>query len=434
MKRRKLVALVMAAAMMSSMTGGIQASADGDVIELDFWTTGESNEDNDYYVMTQEFNELYEGKIKVNHIGIGGNDDQQQKFQLAAGSNTLPDMMILNAGSFVNDYVEAGVLSDMEDYLGGEEFTGRFTEETLKTASFGTYDEEHFWYFPVEAEFSGWYYNKALFDQCGLEIPETWTDFLNCIEVFRENDILPIAQSGVDDWAMWGYYAFYHRDGITAETYEKLLSGEIKAADCYELRRPLERIAELAEAGAYAENITTIDNSTAWSTFIGGEAAMYACGSWKIGALNELENCEDFVFSYGPEFEDGKLEKACGMRPYSWVFAFGSCLDKDEAKKEAAATFADWFCAPETNTKYFQELGRLSAATCDTSGDLTYIQQLAVDTIAEDVIGINNPATLCVDNSIGTVQDVGALALITQNATVDQVLQDIQDWVDRNAM
>lgn len=44
---------------------------------------------------------------------------------------------------------------------------------------------------PAEIQANGIWYNKALFDQCGLEIPETYDELLNCCKVLRENGITP---------------------------------------------------------------------------------------------------------------------------------------------------------------------------------------------------------------------------------------------------
>lgn len=455
MKMKKLTAVLMTAALTLSLaacgTSGQeepagkseegssgesgQASADG-AVELEFWTMGDGSEDDAYYLkgIVEEFNQEYEGEIYVNRVALGaGNEDQQTKYQLAAGGNQLPDMMEMNSGSFIKEMIEADVLYDMQDYLGTDtDFTGRFKDGALDMATNNYYSQGTFYAFPTETEIQGWYYNKAIFEDAGLEIPETWEDFLNCVKVFKQKGITPIAHGGLDPWPLWGYHAWFSRYGLTAETWEKIMSGEVKAADCDELRKPFERVLELAQAGAFPENITSMNNTQAQELFVGGGAAMYACGSWKMKDMDECAIANEIVFNFGPEFSDGVLSGKSGMRPYSWVIAFGSRLADDPAKAEAAAVFCKWLTSPERTKIEIESFGHIPAAAVDTDAvTLGPVGMITMEAAQADVISVVDPTSVCPDSSLVSVYWNALTSLLSQTIDVDEALSQIQDWADR---
>ena len=167
MKMKKLMALLMTVTLTLSLascgkSGGeepssnvsegtseaAQESGEG-AVELEFWTMGDGSEDDSYYLkgVVEEFNQEYEGEIYVNRVALGaGNEDQQTKYQLAAGGNQLPDLMEMNSGSFIKEMIEADVLYDMQDYLGTDaDFVGRFKDGALDLATNNYYSQGTFY-------------------------------------------------------------------------------------------------------------------------------------------------------------------------------------------------------------------------------------------------------------------------------------------------
>src|SRR5690606_41368745 len=44
------------------------------------------------------------------------------------------------------------------------------------------------------------YYNKEIFEKYGLEIPETYDDLLEIVDVLKEHDVYPIALANQPKW------------------------------------------------------------------------------------------------------------------------------------------------------------------------------------------------------------------------------------------
>lgn len=436
MKAKRVTALLLASAMVLSMTSGVQAA--DEPVELEFWGQGTGTDDDTYYLagVIDEFNAEYEGKIKVNRVALGGDSDgQAQKFQMAASADRMPDIAEMNTGKALKEYVEAGVLCNMNDYLGDDEFISRFTSDALELGGCAGYSEDSLYAFGTETEIQGWHYNKALFDEYELEIPETWDELLNCVAVFKENGITPIAHGGLDQWPLWGYWAWFSRLGFTEEAnyWDEFANGNIKVADCEPLRKVFDYMVELQQAGAFPENITTMSNTQAYELFVGGAAAMYACGSWKLAGMEECEIADDIVFNWGPEFEDGALDSACGMRPYSWCLAFGSGLDDDPAKKEAAATFARWLTSPECTKIEVEEYGHIPAAAVDAeTTSLGTVGKMTMEAAMDDsIISVIDPNSWCAYEGSTTVIWNAMTSILSGTIGTDEALSQIQNWIDR---
>lgn len=103
---------------------------------------------------------------------------------------------------------------------------------------------------PQEVVAYGLFINKDMFDQYGLELPETPEDLMNCCKVFKENGIeTPI---GANRWWLECFvfaqaYADLYNGGHTDEEIAALNSGEAKMSDY--MRPGFEFLQELIDQG-----------------------------------------------------------------------------------------------------------------------------------------------------------------------------------------
>ena len=54
------------------------------------------------------------------------------------------------------------------------------------------------YYLPVGYNWNGFYYDKAVFEQYGLQPPTTWDEFLQVCETLWMNGVVPLSMSGED--------------------------------------------------------------------------------------------------------------------------------------------------------------------------------------------------------------------------------------------
>lgn len=140
----------------------------------------------------------------------------------------------------------------------------------------------------------GFLYNKTLFDELGLEEPETWDDFFACCDAIKASGVTPLAFGIKDTWILSGSVS----DGIFGafvggeEGRQKLLSGDIlpTSPEMVEQFETMHRFTDYMPANY--EGVGYLDNV---QMFAMGQAAIYPGGSFDVG----------FIESQGLDFELG---------------------------------------------------------------------------------------------------------------------------------
>jgi raffinose/stachyose/melibiose transport system substrate-binding protein len=146
---------------------------------------------------------------------------------------------------------------------------------------------------PFEFQLEFFWYNSALFEQAGVEIPATLDDVPEVCEGLREAGITPIALDGQDQWPLERYAAFQpfrlagpdYIQGL--KTGEKTLSDDVGQAS-------VEWLSSLSDAQCFDSGFSSTGYADAQALFTSGQAAMYNIGTWELGNL-ATENLDPAV-------------------------------------------------------------------------------------------------------------------------------------------
>lgn len=374
-------------------------------------------------------------EYSVNVVAGGLNsDDYNAAVQMAAAANNLCDLTYGISG-YVDDWTNYGLTLNLEDYL-DDEFFAQFAPGAVDfTNQYNTV--EGVYGLPCRAEVQGWLYNTELFEKCGLELPVTWDDFMNCVKVFRDNGITPISHGATDIWAIWGYHTMFNNDGLTYEIAQKLQNREMKFADCEQFIRTFNRIASLAEAGAYNEDVATTNNDIAMARFAAGEAAMYCTydssyhvleGYKESGDSDIVDHC---VFNFGPVFEDGVgAEEFVGNRSYGWTLIPAAKTADDADALEASLAFLKFFYGEDGSAIYAETYVPATIySTVDTS-TMSMLVASIYEAYTADIVPAQDLTQCWFDQSIKPTYRNCVTGLICGTLTVDEALSMMQDWAD----
>ena len=269
--------------------------------------------------------------VELNLIVQAQDDGTTLKTMAATGQ--MPDIFQANT-DIINTLRETNQVMVLNDVAEKTGFAGKLFESCKGLA----YAEDGNMYaFPYAGdEYVLWYYNKALFAEYGLEVPTTYDELVNCINVFKENDIVPLALFGQEGWntaAMFDAVATrYVAGGIkTLDTQETSVTDEgyVKAAN---------KLEELVKAGLFQTGATTTNYDQASEMFLSGKAAMFINGQWYIeDATKALGEDVDWMFYPAEDaaaYETGKTVLAGGGS------TSGYSVNPDSANAELAAEVA----------------------------------------------------------------------------------------------
>jgi raffinose/stachyose/melibiose transport system substrate-binding protein len=187
------------------------------------------------------------------------------------------------------------------------------------------------------------YHNKELFEQVGVEVPETWDDLLAAVDAFKAEGITPFALAGQSVWPelMWIQYLTDRIGG--PEVFQAVVDGKADAWSDPAITEALERIQQLVDAGAFGQNFgsVTADANADVALVYTGKAAMLLQGGWVYGAFKA--DAPEFVsdgtlgFSGFPAIESGKGDAAniVGNPANFWSVSSNA----DDSAKETATTY-----------------------------------------------------------------------------------------------
>ena len=257
-------------------------------IQEDFDRWNEENEDRQIDVEAIE-NDSYKGQIRT-----------------AVGSGDAPTLIMSWTGGALLEYVEEERVVPLTEHT--EELEGRIHESVWQN---GVVDDDVYAVPLNDVQPVVMYYNQEVFDSVGLDVPETWDDVDQAIDVFTDNDITPFSLAGGSVWPalMWLQYLTDRHGG--EDVFNSVVEGEEGAWDQESILYALETIQELTDNGGFDENVNavTADQNEDAQLLADGEAAMLLQGSWVYATVHmdfpEFAESGNFGVTSFPTLEEG---------------------------------------------------------------------------------------------------------------------------------
>src|SRR5699024_7096684 len=126
-------------------------------------------------------------------VEILGNEQYKEKLKVLSTSNELPDVGMTWAAGFLDPYVDGNMFASLDDVVEGP-LNDQFVAGTVEA-----YQKEGTTYgLPLELNITPIYYNKAIFDEHGIEKPETYEDLKGAIKTLADAGVTPVALGNKD--------------------------------------------------------------------------------------------------------------------------------------------------------------------------------------------------------------------------------------------
>ncbi len=288
--------------------------------------------------IVEAFNKANDGKYKV-EFEAADTETHSKNMKLKAEDGTLPQIFWIE-GSEAAEYSEAGVLMDMTEFLD--------ENPDIKTALGGMdaafKDDNGQYGLPYQCNVQGIFYNKELFDRAKAAYPTdatTYDEFIEIIKKLKDSGVTPLAIGGKNSaFAMWEFNEFLARYGWE-DNIGNILEGKDKFNN-KELVACFEKLQGLKDAGAFPENMATIEYFDAKQLFNEGKAAMFGTGQWDCAEFDE--NIGDKIgFWWGPRFTDTQSNQDIVMKVPSAPIGISAAVADDEKLKEGVYEFLKFY-------------------------------------------------------------------------------------------
>ncbi|NDJ75301.1 MAG: extracellular solute-binding protein [Chloroflexi bacterium] len=284
MKKKLALALILVLVLTLTAAAAPSASARQDVT-ITWWHINTNEPEGAYW--EQVANDYMAMNPDVNiEITVLENDAFKQRLVTVMQAGDPPDLFQSWGGGVLWEFVEAGMCRDISDELDGDWYDSFSTPAAVELFAYdgGYYGVPWTW------GAVGMFYNKALFEEAGLDpddTPETWDELLETVQVLKDAGITPIALGEGEKWPghfWWVYLAIrlggeeafldaYNRDGSFADE-PFVLAGEY--------------LQELVELEPFPEGFIGLNYGDQAGMMGDGRAAMELMGHWAPGAQAAL--------------------------------------------------------------------------------------------------------------------------------------------------
>lgn len=204
-----------------------------------------------------------------------------QKYETLAAANKLPEFFDTDATPFAQKLAEQGRMMDVDALLEDLGMADDYREAAL---NYQRFDDGLLYMLPFEFQLEFFWYNKALLEKAGVQVPATLDDFPAMCEALRAQGVTPIALDGQDQWPLERYMAYYPFRLAGPEYVQDLKNGEASFADPAG-RAAAEWLSSLGEAGCFQEGFSSTGYADAQALFTSGKAAVYNIGTWELANL-----------------------------------------------------------------------------------------------------------------------------------------------------
>lgn len=360
--------------------------------------------------------------IKMEGIDEIVNRDTKLKQEMVAGNP--PDIFEVFGGADLKLYVKANRMLDLTPILKELGLTDKFAsldEFTIDGKVYGV---------PYGGYSEGVFYNKKIFSDLGLDIPETWEELMESAEVIKNAGYIPFGLAAKDAWVTGMMWNTIMERYVGIDAFNKLVTGETKWTDPVFIEG-FKAYADLAKKDFFTRGALGLPYSAQGTQLLRGQAAMVFTGTWDAnhftsedaGALKGQVGF--FLF---PAIAGGLGDQRSINASYSNGIGFSSNLSLEQV--EIVKAFIANFFNEEVQKRALIEDKLLPSMKLTDLSD--------IDPLMNEVLTVMSQATsswpafdAIVQPSVTAEIGVGLQELIGHLSTAEKVAENIQAAQDK---
>ncbi len=248
--------------------------------------------------------------ILLEDVSISDEESRDTLFKTAVAAGDPIEVFNFLGYAANVDYVKNGVVTDIAGLIAEDPaWTENYIDALFAPVDYTAFDIDGVYGLPTTPYGVCCFYNKAIFDEMGMELPETWEDIEAAAPALIEKGYIPMTFGAKDNYRAGHFLTAlsmkYYGDTLKGD----LISGTTKWNDP-ETVVLIEMMEKWYNDGLFGSNNLAYDANGELAKLENGEAAIIFSGSWNIGTINTFGNASDLVckgfpsFAAKPEFKD----------------------------------------------------------------------------------------------------------------------------------
>ena len=394
--KKKVMAIALAAATVSSMMGASVASAATDVAQSDLaykgdleimhYSTSEESEGNGgsdgFRTVLAAWNDTHPD-INLNENVLANAEYKTQIATLAAADN-LPDVFLLQ-GMNTKAWAEQGLVMDLTDTIKASPYYDQYDQDYFTPFK----DGDKIYGFPVltGGTCTVVIYDKAMWKEAGYDqFPSTWEDVEKASEYFKEQGIDTVAFGNGGKWQANSDFLSTLGDRYTGRDWFQSLIDKSGAAFTDEafVKALAETQHLFTETDIFNEDYNSVTNEDAREYYISGDAAAFIGGNWDESYIaatlkdSDEEKFNNIGFAVLPQPADATEDPDSQNIGLGYAVAINPKVADDPDKLAAAIDLAQEVTGPAFST-YVAENYALGGVTKTDDVDLSKFDQITQD-------------------------------------------------------
>jgi len=341
---RKLVTLSIVLAMLLVMSFSLTIGAQEVTLKfLHRWT---QEPDSTFFEEVVANYEEQNPNINID-MEVVSNDPFKEKIKIILGTENAPDVFFTWPGEFTNRFIRAGQVMDLTSYM--EDGWG----DTLIDSVVEPFRYEGKVYgAPYRLDAKVFVYNTKIFEEVGVEEPETFDEFLTVLEKIDNAGYIPIAFGNMFPWAVSHYMGQLNAYCVPYDVYMEDLDPAVGDFAHPGYLMALEKYEQLTPYFNASSN--AIRHDEARISLFNGEAAMMYLEIIEIPTI-EQQAPEEFRNNYDV-FVMPKIEGAEGDQSALIGYPEGFVISANTEHPEEAVAFLKYLTGKEVGQKEAQDL------------------------------------------------------------------------------
>ncbi len=288
-------------------------------------------------------------------ISSAQNQPYKEKIKTVIGTEEQPDIFYSWAGEFSERFIRENLILDLTPYMEADQAWA----DSLIDSQMVNYTTSDGMIYGVPFRLDGkvFAYNRDIFDELGLEVPQTWDEFIACLDTIQaDGKYTPIAEGNSDQWPAAHYIGTLN---------QMLVDGETRANDFDPTKGEFtdpgyEKALELMQqlVGYMNMGVNGMTHDMARQMFTTGQAAM--CYVELVELTNIYMETEGTEFNWGmfmfPAVDGAGDPTILTGEPEGFV------VSSQTQYPDECVEFLKWFLGAEVGAQQAVDVGWFNAS------------------------------------------------------------------------
>jgi raffinose/stachyose/melibiose transport system substrate-binding protein len=401
-------------------------------VALTYWDNMSSDSTTFQDKLISEF-EAAHPNITITHVNMSLND-LQVKLPVAMSSGVGPDLVEADVSpQWLGTYVKTGEVYPLDDaytQYGWDKSVFQWAQVRV------TYQGKRY---AVGHEFEtlGLMYNKKIFTDLKLQVPQTLEDLETVMDAIKKDGHYTPMMLAAGSASPWNTIHMINAIGYGQIPMDVVNATTPIGTGSYldpAWKATLVKFQSWVQKGYFPTNASSYDWDTQNSLFCSGKVAMLTQGTWDFGAIVDCAKTSNLDWGYAP------FPVPAG-KPFQAYIGIGSgfyvpnYVAKDPATLKATLDFLDFLISPAVATRWVTEAKLFPAVPFDqTAANLSEQQLAALAIVTKAGATGGGPIAICFNNSGDelTLWQSGLEGIVAGKTNIDTFLTQLDTQLKKD--